>query len=314
MKILVTGCCGFIGSNVCEYLLKRGDTVLGIDYMDNYYDIKQKEQNLEILNKYPNFEFRKEDIRDTNSISEWKPDIVCNLASMAGVRHSILHPKMYVDININGQIHLIQECIKNNVKHFVYASSSSVYGLNTKIPFSEDDPIDFCNSPYSCSKASMERFAKMYSQIYDISTIGLRFFTVYGPRGRPDMFFFILLKAMIQDKEFEKFGNGDSARDYTYIDDIVSGVVASIDNKKNIKCGVYNLGNSTSVTLNEAISLCEKVVGKKENYKQMEIPDGDVPFTLGDITKAERDLWYFPKTGLEEGLTNTYEWLKNYKT
>ena len=229
-KILVTGCAGFIGSHTCEYLLKRGNQVLGIDNLNDYYDVERKMQNLEMLKKYENFTFRKEDICDTNSISEWKPDKICHLASMAGVRYSIEHPKLYIKVNIEGFIHILEESRKNKVQQIVYASSSSVYGLNKKVPFSEDDPIATPNSPYASSKMAMELFAKTYHQLYDLNLIGLRFFTVYGPRGRPDMAPYKFLKAIKDGTTFQKYGDGTSSRDYTYVDDIVSGVVASLDN------------------------------------------------------------------------------------
>ena len=197
MRILVTGCAGFIGSHVSEYLLKRGDIVLGIDNLNDYYDVSRKMENLEILQKYSNFEFRKEDICETESISQWKPDKICHLASMAGVRYSIQNPKIYVKVNIEGFIHILEEARINNVKQIVYASSSSVYGLNKKVPFSEEDKIETCNSPYATSKMAMELYAKTYHQLYNLNLIGLRFFTVYGPRGRPDMAPYKFLKAII---------------------------------------------------------------------------------------------------------------------
>jgi len=307
MKILVTGCAGFIGSHVCEYLLKRGDLVLGIDNINSYYDIKNKYRNLGVLETYSNFEFRKEDIIDTKSISNWKPDKICHLASMAGVRYSIEHPDVYVDVNIKGFINILEESVKNSVKHIVYASSSSVYGLNKKRPFSEDDKIDSCNSPYAASKMAMELFAKTYHQLYGLSLIGLRFFTVYGPRGRPDMAPYKFLNAIHSGNCFQKYGDGSSSRDYTYIDDIVSGVVASLDNKKSMKCEIYNLGNSTPVTLNKFIELCEKVVGKKALYEQVGNQLGDVPHTCADISKARRDLGYSPQVKLEDGLRRMFE-------
>jgi UDP-glucuronate 4-epimerase len=305
-KILVTGCAGFIGSHTCEYLLKRGDRVLGIDNLNDYYDVERKKENLNVLNKYENFEFKKEDIRTTKVIEEWKPDKICHLASMAGVRYSIEHPEIYVDVNINGFINILEQARKVGVKQIVYASSSSVYGLNKKIPFSESDAIETPNSPYACSKMAMELYAKTYHQLYNLNLIGLRFFTVYGPRGRPDMAPYKFLKAIKDQTKFYKYGGGTSSRDYTYVDDIVSGVVASIDNKKEIKCEVYNLGNSSPVSLNEFIALCEKVVGKKANYEQIGNQLGDVPHTYADITKARKDLDYEPNVKLEEGLRFMY--------
>ena len=307
IKILVTGCAGFIGSHVSETLLKKGYTVFGIDIINDYYDVKKKEKNLEILRKYDNFLFRNDDICDTKIISEWKPDKIIHLASMAGVRYSIENPALYEKINIGGFINIMEESVKNNVKQVIYASSSSVYGLNKKIPFSEDDEIKTCNSPYACSKMAMELFAKTYYQLYKIPNIGLRFFTVYGPRGRPDMAPYKFLTAIKDEKKFKKFGDGSTSRDYTYIDDIVSGIISAIENKKDIQCEVYNLGNSSPVTLNEFISLCEKVTGKKARYEQIEMQLGDVPHTYADINKAKRDLNYDPKTSLEDGLKKFYE-------
>lgn len=306
MKVLVTGCAGFIGSHTCEYLLKRGDEILGIDNLNDYYDIERKKENLEVLNKYENFEFKKEDIRTTKVIEEWKPDKICHLASMAGVRYSIEHPKLYVDVNINGFINILEQARKVGVKQIVYASSSSVYGLNKKRPFSESDAIETPNSPYACSKMAMELYAKTYHQLYNLNLIGLRFFTVYGPRGRPDMAPYKFLKAIKDGTKFYKYGDGTSLRDYTYVSDIVSGVVLALDNKKKLKCEVYNLGNSSPVSLNEFIELCEKVVGKKANYEQIGNQLGDVPHTYADITKAKRDLYYEPKVKLEDGLRLMY--------
>ena len=247
-KILVTGCAGFIGSHVCEYLLTKKYDVFGIDILNDYYDVTKKENNLKILKKHSNFKFKKDDICNTTVIKDWKPDKIIHLASMAGVRYSIENPHIYVKTNIDGFIHIMEESVKHKVKHVVYASSSSVYGLNKKVPFSETDSITTCNSPYACSKMAMEIYAKTYNQLYNITNIGLRFFTVYGPRGRPDMAPYKFLKAISDGTKFQKYGDGTSSRDYTYIDDIVLGIVAAMENKKEIKCEVYNLGNSSPVT------------------------------------------------------------------
>ena len=279
---------------------------MGIDNLNDYYDVDRKKENLEVLKKYQNFYFLKDDIRTTTVINDWKPDMICHLASMAGVRYSIEHPEIYVDVNINGFINILEQSRKVCVKQIVYASSSSVYGLNKKVPFSESDAIETPNSPYACSKMAMELYAKTYSQLYDLNLIGLRFFTVYGPRGRPDMAPYKFLKAIKDGTKFQKYGDGTSSRDYTYVDDIVSGVVASLQNRKQVKCEVYNLGNSSPVSLNEFISLCEKVVGNKANYDQIENQLGDVPHTYADISKAKIDLGYSPKIKLEEGLSLMY--------
>jgi len=306
-RILVTGCAGFIGSHTCEYLLQHNYQVMGIDNMNDYYDVSIKERNIELLNKYENFRFKKEDILTTNIITAWRPYKVIHLASMAGVRYSIEHPKIYCDVNIKGFIHILEECVKNNVKHVVYASSSSVYGLNTKVPFEESDKIESCNSPYACSKMAMELFAKTYTQLYDISCIGLRFFTVYGPRGRPDMAPYKFIKAILNGTRFKKYGDGTSSRDYTYIDDIVSGIIGAMHNKNARKCEIYNLGNSSPVTLNEFISICEKVTSKVALYDTMEEQLGDVPHTYASIEKAKEDLDYEPKVKLYDGLNKLYQ-------
>jgi UDP-glucuronate 4-epimerase len=312
MKILITGCAGFIGSHLCERLLTTTDfDIYGIDNLNDYYNVSQKTENLRILSKYSKFNFKKDDIITTNEITIIKPDIVVNIAAMAGVRYSLENPTIYMRTNVEGHVHLMNECVKNNVNHYVYASSSSVYGNNTKVPFSEEDEIKDPNSPYAASKTSGEIMAKLYNKLYGLSVIGLRFFTVYGPRGRPDMAPFKFLSKIMNEEKFDKYGEGNTYRDYTYIDDIVSGIVGAILNKKNKTCEVYNLGNSNTVTLNEFIKTCEDVTGKKANFNQLPEQPGDVPKTYSDITKAINDLDYCPKTNLFEGLSKMYEWLKN---
>ena len=310
-KVLVTGCAGFIGFHTTKYLLENGYHIQGIDNMNEYYDVSIKKEHIKILCGFPKFKFIQDDVQTTKVISSFKPYKIIHLASMAGVRYSIEHPKLYVDNNITGFIHLMEEAVKNNVSHVVYASSSSVYGLNEKVPFEETDKIESCNSPYACSKMSMELFAKTYTQLYNISCSGLRFFTVYGPHGRPDMAPYKFLKAIMNGKPIDKYGDGSSSRDYTYIDDIVSGIVSSLENKNNKKCEIYNLGNSKPVNLNTFIELCEKAVGKKAIINQMDIQKGDVPSTYACINKAEKDLNFSPKTSLPEGLRKTYEFLNS---
>jgi len=312
-KVLVTGCAGFIGSHVCERLLQMNYIVLGIDNLDPYYDISLKNHNIKLLKKYAQFHFLEEDIRNTQSISNFKPYKVIHLASLAGVRQSIINPKIYCQVNIEGFIHIMEECVKNDVSHVVYASSS-VYGLNKNMPFSEEDVIDSCNSPYACSKRSMEIFAKMYYQLYTISNIGLRFFTVYGPRGRPDMAPYKFLHAIQNGEPIKKFGKGYSYRDYTYIDDIVDGIISAFINNKQKGCEIYNLGNHHSISLNEFISTCEKVCGKKAIIQECEEQIGDVPYTDANNSKAQQDLNYYPKIDLESGLKKLYESIKNEKS
>lgn len=308
MKILVTGCCGFIGSHTTEALLKAGHTVIGIDNINSYYDTKIKFNNLNILLTYPEFSFFKEDIRDTTIIHERQPDVVCHLASMAGVRYSIQNPQLYYDVNVNGFINILEQCVKSNVKKVVFASSSSVYGLNKKVPFSEDDPINTCNSPYACSKLAMEQLAKTYFQLYKLSVVGLRFFTVYGPRGRPDMAIDKFLKSIHSSTQIEKYGSGESYRDYTYIDDIVDGIYSSIVSLRD-GYNIYNLGNSSPVTLNNLIVECEKTVGKTANIVQRQDQLGDVPHTYANVEKARKELGFNPQVNLEKGLGLTFAYI-----
>lgn len=305
--ILVTGCAGFIGSHTCEFLLKKGLFIVGIDNLNDYYDIELKNKNLEILSKYDNFYFKLDDIRTSTIISDFKPKKIIHLAAMAGVRYSLQNPQLYKDVNIGGFIHIMEESKKNNVELVIYASSSSVYGLNTKVPFSESDPIEKCNSPYACSKICKELYAKTYYQLYGVKNIGLRFFTVYGPRGRPDMAPFIFIDGIKNGTIIKKFGDGSSSRDYTYIDDIVNGIFNALENKKNIECDVFNLGNSHPVSLNEFIETCEKITGNKANIQYLPEQLGDVPHTYADISKAKEYLNYEPKISLESGLRNLYE-------
>ena len=315
MKIFITGCCGFIGSHLCELLLKQKDVeILGIDNMNDYYDPVLKQKNLQIIQSfaskfdYNNFQFLQQDIRNTKCIIEWKPDIVIHLAAMAGVRYSTQNPTLYTDVNINGFINIIEQCRLVGCR-LIYASSSSVYGLNKKIPFSEDDSIEQCNSPYAASKLSKEIFAKMYSQLYGIETIGLRFFTVYGPRGRPDMAPFKFLDKINKGIPIDKYGNGESLRDYTYISDIVNGIKSCILFKMNNKSEIFNLGNENPITLNQFISVCEQVSGKKAIINNKENQLGDVPITYADISKAKKLLNYTPNIKIEEGLYLTFKYL-----
>lgn len=308
-KILITGCAGFIGSHLCEMLLKKHYNVIGIDIINDYYDIKQKEKNIEILKKYNNFIFLKEDICNTECITKYKPNKIIHLASMAGVRYSLKNPLLYCDVNIKGFLHILEESKKNNINHILFASSSSVYGLNTKVPFNENDEIALCNSPYACSKLSMEIFSKTYSRLFNIKITGFRFFTVYGPRGRPDMAPYKFLKSIMNEVKFDKYGDGNSSRDYTYIDDIVQGITNCLEKPHQSNFEIFNLGNSKPVTLNKFISTCEKVTNKVAKFNVLDNQIGDVPHTLADITKAERYFNYKPKISLEYGLKKTYEWL-----
>ncbi len=308
-KILVTGCAGFIGSYLCEALLKNDYIVYGLDNMNIFYDL-YKEKNLEILLQYENFIFEKDDIRTTKIISKIKPTKICHLASIAGVRYSLENPIIYYQNNVEGFINIMDEARKNNIENVIYASSSSVYGLNEKVPFNETDNLEKFNSPYALSKYCMELYAKLYYQLYNINSIGLRFFTVYGPRGRPDMAPHKFLNSIMNEKIIQKYGDGNSYRDYTYISDIVDGIIGAINNKNNIKCDVYNLGNSNPISLNTFIEICEKITNKKAIIEKLPNQLGDVPYTYADINKAKIDLDYEPKITFESGLKKLYEYLK----
>jgi len=307
MKILITGCAGFIGSHLCHKLSQRGDNIIGIDNLNDYYKVEQKEANLRDLEKYSNFLFQKDDLINTQILRQHKFDVCVNIGAMAGVRNSLENPELYMSTNVEGQTHLLKECVETGVKHFVYASSSSVYGCNEKVPFQETDSLDNINSPYACSKACTEMIAKLYNRLYGISTIGLRFFTVYGPRGRPDMAPYKFLRAIMDGKPIDKYGDGNTIRDYTYVDDIVEGIIGAIDNPNNKTCEVYNLGNGNPITLNRFIEICEEVVNKKALINQMGEQLGDVPATFADISKAREDLGYNPKTKFEEGIKKMFE-------
>ena len=312
-KILITGVAGFIGSHVAEKLLKTTNhIIIGIDNINSYYDQKQKQRNLNLLTRYPNFIFIEDDIVTTNVITVHKPTIVIHLAAMAGVRYSIENPKTYVRNNVEGITNLLNQAALQHdpaIKNFIYASSSSVYGINKKVPFTEDDPINKCNSPYAATKKCCEIMADLYSQLYDLPLIGLRFFTVYGPRGRPDMAPYKFLYRIANSLPITKYGDGTAMRDYTYIDDIVTGVINSISYISPTGHSIFNLGNSTPHSLNQFISLCEKVTNKKAIIEQFPDQLGDVPKTYADITRARNLLKYEPKTTLEEGLRRTYEWI-----
>lgn len=309
MKILITGCAGFIGSHLCEKLLSKNYEIIGVDNLNDYYNVELKNYNLSMLLPEENFTFVKEDICISQCITKYKPDKVIHLAAMAGVRYSLSNPEVYVKNNIMGTINLLNQAVSEKVKLFVYASSSSVYGLND-IPFNEDDKLNKMNSHYAVTKKSVEDFCKLYHQLYNLNSIGLRFFTVYGPSGRPDMAPYKFLHNIMKDKEITIYGDGFSMRDYTYIDDIIDGITLALENKNNDKCEVYNLGNNKPIMLNTFIETCEKIVGKKANKKYIENQKGDVNLTLADINKAKNNLGYEPKVNLEEGLTKTYNWLK----
>ena len=314
MKILVTGAAGFIGFHTCKKLLEMEHEVIGIDNMDPYYDIKLKEKRLEQLEKYINFQSATIDINNTVQIERLfevkKFDYVINLAAQAGVRYSIENPKVYVDTNISGFLKILEGCKNTNVKHLVYASSSSVYGNNTKYPFSIKDNVDTPISMYAATKKSNELMSHVYSHLFNLNVTGLRFFTVYGPWGRPDMALFKFTKNIFENKKIDVYNNGDMYRDFTYIDDIVDGVVKVVEKPNGYK--LYNIGNNKCESLMRYIEVLEEKIDKKADINFMPMQDGDVKKTYADIDDMVNDFGYKPSTNIETGISNFVDWYKEY--
>jgi UDP-glucuronate 4-epimerase len=309
--ILVTGAAGFIGSSLSKKLLEDGLQIVGLDCLNDYYNPEWKMQNLAGFEQYPSFKFVRGDILDekllTNLFSEHKFKVIVHIAARAGVRPSIAEPKLYESVNVRGTLNLLEASKEHAVPKFVFASSSSVYGNQTKTPFSEDDRVDSPISPYAATKKAGEELCYTYSHLYGISATCLRFFTVYGPKGRPDMAPYLFTEAIMRGQPIKRFGKGGTGRDYTYIDDIVSGVLAAI-NYDSVPYNVFNLGNSRPVMLNDFIAMLEKVIGKKAIIEELPKQPGDVDITFADINKAKELLGYDPKTKLEVGLQNFVRW------
>ena len=315
MNFLISGSAGFIGFHLSEFLLKKKHSVLGIDDLNNYYDVRLKKSRLNLLKKYKNFSFFKkkiEDIKIVNFFKKKKIDIIINLAAQAGVRHSLENPYVYINSNILGQVNMLELAKESKIKKYIYASSSSVYGGNKSLPFSVKDRVDNPISLYAASKKSTELIAEYYSHLYKIKSIGLRFFTVYGPWGRPDMATFIFTKNIIDGKPINIFNYGKMKRDFTYVDDIVSGIYGSINLKMKKFHKVYNLGNSKSESLLKFIELIEKNLNKKAKKNFLPLQPGDVPATFADISESTKDLKFFPKTKINEGIPKFIEWFKKY--
>eukprot|EP00535_Pseudo-nitzschia_heimii_P007276 CAMPEP_0197178488 /NCGR_PEP_ID=MMETSP1423-20130617/3741_1 /TAXON_ID=476441 /ORGANISM="Pseudo-nitzschia heimii, Strain UNC1101" /LENGTH=410 /DNA_ID=CAMNT_0042628239 /DNA_START=293 /DNA_END=1525 /DNA_ORIENTATION=+ len=316
-KVLVTGGAGFIGSNVAEYLLSRGDDVVIIDEMNDYYDVTIKEANLRLLEEsYPEegrLKIYRGDICDEDLMEQIfqteQPKWVCHMAARAGVRPSIQDPFVYIHSNIKGTTQLMELSHKYGVENFVFASSSSVYGGSKSTFFSEDENVDNPVSPYAASKKACELLAYTYHHLYKLNITGLRFFTVYGPRGRPDMAPFKFIDRVSRGVEMQQYGDGSSSRDYTYITDIVDGVVRSIDRRH--KYQVFNLGKGEGTSLKEFIDLVQKHVGKKAIIKILPDQPGDVPYTCADVAKAQQYLGYKSTISFEDGIRRTAEWYKN---
>ena len=331
--ILVTGAAGFIGYHLCETLLKVGHKVIGLDNINDYYDVNLKYARLKQLGiaredaqiigavtssitHGTQMQFVRVHLEDRNALPElfkkFKFDMVCNLAAQAGVRYSLENPEAYIDSNINGFLNILECCRYHDVKRLVYASSSSIYGNSDAVPFSESDNVDKPISLYAATKKSNELMAHTYSYLYGIETIGLRFFTVYGPWGRPDMAMFLFTDAIINDKSIKVFNNGDLSRDFTYIDDIVAGVVATLlgDSKDSSLYKLYNIGNSAPVQLMGFIKSIENNLGVVAEKEMLPMQDGDVHQTWADVTRLQKDYNYNPNTSVEKGVENFINWYK----
>lgn len=313
MKILITGGAGFIGSACAKKLIDRGDEVVIVDNFNSYYDPKLKYDRIKIFLKGYKFKLYKSDIRDGKAMGQIfrkeKPDKIIHLAAMAGVRNSLKNPKLYTDVNIMGSINLLELSVKYKVKNFVFASSSSVYGNNKKIPFSETDPVDTPISPYAFTKKANELMAHVWSHIYGLKITALRFFTVYGPWGRPDMALFLFTEAIIKGKPINVFNYGKMSRNFTYIDDIASGTIAVLD--ADLPYGIMNIGGDKEETLMRYIEVLEKNLGKKAQKKLMPMQPGDVPKTVADIRKLKKLGWK-PATRIDEGIRKFVEWHREY--
>lgn len=317
-KILITGCAGFIGYHLAKSLLNKDNSVIGIDNLNNYYDVHLKENRLEQLKVFNNFQFVKADIADEKAVNllfaENKFDIVVNLAAQAGVRYSIDNPRSYISSNIIGFFNILETCRYNPVKHLVFASSSSVYGNQNKIPFTVIDNVDHPISLYAATKKSDELMAFTYAHLYKIPLTGLRFFTVYGPWGRPDMAYFSFTNKIYADESIKIFNNGDMLRDFTYIDDIVHGIELVIDKapKGEDPYKIYNIGNNKPERLMYFIETLENAIGKKAKKEFLPMQPGDVYQTYADISELEKDFGFKPKTSIEDGLKKFADWYKEY--
>jgi UDP-glucuronate 4-epimerase len=311
---LVTGAAGFIGFHVSRALLERGDRVVGLDNLNDYYDVSLKKARLALLEDQQQFVFYKEDLASMEGLNrvfkENRIQVVCNMAAQAGVRYSLINPFVYQSSNVEGFLNIIHLAQEHKVENFVYASSSSVYGNNKKIPFSVQDRVDNPISLYAATKKANELMAHTYSHLYGLPCSGLRLFTVYGPWGRPDMALFIFTDAIIKGQPIEVYNFGKMRRDFTYIDDIVNGVLASMD--RPVPYAIYNLGNSGAVDLLYFIECIEKELGQKAEKNMLPMQPGDVVETYADLSECERDLGFQPATGIEEGIARFISWYKSY--
>lgn len=329
-KVLVTGAAGFIGFHLSQRLLERGDTVVGIDNLNPYYDVSLKQDRLAQLQKQPGFSFYKLDLANREGMADLFAKeslaLVVNLAAQAGVRYSLENPHAYIDSNLVGFTNILEGCRHSQIKHLVFASSSSVYGVNKKVPFSVQDNVDCPISLYAATKKANELMAHAYSHLYHIPITGLRFFTVYGPWGRPDMALFLFTKAILEGKPINVFNSGNMQRDFTYIDDVVEGVVRAMDSIPQPKNGestkleesslvpykLYNIGNNQPIQLLKLIEIIETCLGKKAIKNMLPMQPGDVPITYADVDDLIRDVGFKPNTPIEVGVERFVNWYRSY--
>ena len=332
MRILVTGAAGFIGSHLSHRLLERGDEVLGLDNLNDYYDPTLKQARLERLLPRPGFSFVQGSLEDRGTVerafANFRPEKVVNLAAQAGVRYSLENPQAYIESNIVGFTNILEACRHGGVDHLVYASSSSVYGSNRKLPFSVEDSVDHPVSLYAATKKANELMAHTYSHLFGLPTTGLRFFTVYGPWGRPDMALFLFTRNILAGRPIDVFNHGRHTRDFTYIDDIVEGVIRTLDRvpapdpdydpmhpnpgSSSAPYRVYNIGNSAPVPLLRYIEVLEECLGRKAEMNLLPLQPGDVPDTASDVEALRRDTGYRPSTPIETGIRNFVDWYRDY--
>lgn len=320
-KILVTGGAGFIGYHLSVRLLEYGCTVMGLDNMNDYYDVRLKEERLSKLQEFERYKFIIADLADKKKMKEvferYRPSVVVNLGAQAGVRYSIENPDAYMQSNIMGFFNVLECCRYHPVEHLIFASSSSVYGMNKKVPYSVEDKVDNPVSLYAATKKSNELMAHCYSKLYDIPCTGLRFFTVYGPMGRPDMAYFKFAKKIMNNEPIQIYNNGDMKRDFTYIDDIVTGIVCMLNNPPcingdRVRYKVYNIGNNQPEQLMDFILILEKYLGKKARKEYLPMQPGDVYQTYADVSELMEDFNFKPVTSIEEGLEKFAKWFKDY--
>jgi UDP-glucuronate 4-epimerase len=332
MRVLVTGAAGFIGFHTSRKLLERGDEVIGVDNLNPYYDVSLKEARRDLLQQFERFRFHLLDLKEGEAVAElfadYRPEGVVHLAAQAGVRYSLQNPQVYIDSNVTGTLNILEGCRHHPVRHLVFASTSSVYGANTRMPFSVQDNADHPISLYAATKRADELMAHVYSHLFRIPTTGLRFFTVYGPWGRPDMAMFIFTRAILEDRPIELFNQGDLRRDFTYVDDIAEGVVRALDrpaepdphwsgdspepSSSSAPYRLYNIGNNRPIALPYLIETLERCLGKKAHITLMPMQPGDVPETYADIDALIRDIGFQPATPIETGVARFVAWYRDY--